>query len=515
MTDSSEQEQSPKSSSRSFFYKFGISVLLAGIPLAIITFLSVTVLWPALNDPESRIYFSGIGIPARQRAAGEAIPVKTAPAALQNLEKNLAASGESVPLQQVDIRPLVSGSVEKVYVVEGDIVRQGQPLIELDRTPFEERVSKAENNLAIAEKTFQALQTATPEKLLELEKDVKIARSRLEEAEARANEINVLADREKVNNVEVARSRLEIAERKLKQLEDLVDEGAVSQFQLYELQDISEARKKELLDALQGKIGTEDQLFSNRDFYLARQNELIAAEQALSTARNEFDKQLATKRLEIDTLKIELSESLRNLSKTVIYAETDGLISQVNIHIGEVADASSTQSLITVTKDVVFKAYIDQAQLNAVKIGDLATVHLVAFPGQSYQGRIVRLNPTIETNALQPLKVGVDRQYTYSVWISLNTLEIPPGLQGYARFSKSQASIIIPESSIIHLSSGESMVMVEEVGRAVVKSVKLGRKFNNNREVIEGLKQGEQLVIYPRALKPGDALEIVSNSNTN
>lgn len=492
---------------RKNIFKFGILMILMGVPLVAIAYLSITILLPALNSPESRIYFSGIGVPASKRSIGESIPVKTVPVTLQNQEQTLASPGESVPLQMVNVRPLVSGLVAKVYIVEGDLVRQGQPLIKLNQTPFVERVNKARNNLAIAEKSLQALEASSPSRLLELENNVKIANARFAEAKLRTKEMQVLAEREKKNNVAIARSRLEIAEQKLKKIENLVENGAISQFKLYELQDIYESRKKEFYDAVRGEIGNEERLFNNQDFYLTRRNELIAAEQGLNLARKEFDKQFTTIRLEIESLKIQLNEAVRDLNRTVIYAENDGLVSQINIHQGEVADANSNQSLMVITKDVVFKAYIDQAKLNAVKIGDPATVHLVAFPGKSYQGKIIRLNPTIETNAMQSLKMGVDRQYTYSVWVKLNSLEIPPGLQGYARFSQDKSNLVIPESSAIHLSEGEGMVMVDMSGKAVVKQVKLGRNYAGQREVLEGLEAGEKVVLYPKALQPGDNLE--------
>jgi HlyD family secretion protein len=51
------------------------------------------------------------------------------------------------------------------------------------------------------------------------------------------------------------------------------------------------------------------------------------------------------------------------------------------------------------------------------------------------------------------------------------------------------------------------MVMVAEDGKAVVKRVKLGRIFDNQREVLAGLSDGEQVIPSPRALQPGDRLE--------
>ncbi|WP_375514895.1 hypothetical protein [uncultured Nostoc sp.] len=56
------------------------------------------------------------------------------------------------------------------------------------------------------------------------------------------------------------------------------------------------------------------------------------------------------------------------------------------------------------------------------------------------------------------------------------------------------------------------MVMVTEVGKAVVRKVKLGRTFDNQREMLAGLKSGEEVVLSPLAPNPGDRLNTKSAS---
>ena len=53
-------------------------VLLVVVPLGIIGFLAITIVLPALKNPESRSYSSDIGYPAQQRKAGKPIKVETA-----------------------------------------------------------------------------------------------------------------------------------------------------------------------------------------------------------------------------------------------------------------------------------------------------------------------------------------------------------------------------------------------------------------------------------------------------
>jgi HlyD family secretion protein len=476
-------------------------------PLGTMGVLTGTVLLPTLHNPESKYYSSKLGYPALQRLRGEPIKVQTVSVMPKSLDASVAAPGESVALQAVNIRPQVSGPVEQVYVTEGQWVQRGQPLLRLDQAPLQEQVNRARNNVAIAQQNLQALAVSAPERILDREMSVRSARARLNAAETKLQQIDALAEQDLKNNVEAAQARLETAAKKLQQLEPLAEQGAISKFQLYDMQDTYATRKKELLAAQQGVLNTQTQQFNNEDFYITRQSELASAQSALELEQQTSNQALATAQLTLENSQIALQNALRDLNNTVIYAKTDGLVSQVAVHSGEIVDTRDRDPLITLEQNVVFKAFVDQARLNAIKVGDQAIVRLVAYPGRTYRARVIRVNPAVETSAAKSNKVAVDRQYTYSVWVTVDDLQMPPGLQGYVQFDQDKTSLFIPESAVTHLSNGEGMVMVVESGRAVVKKVKLGRVVDNQREVLAGVASGEQVVVNPRGLNPGDRLE--------
>lgn len=422
-------------------------VLLVVVPLGIIGFLAITIVLPALKNPESRSYSSDMGYPAQQRKAGKPIKVETAVVSQQPIDDSVSASGESVALQEVELQPLVSGSVAKVYVQEGDRVTKGQPLIELNKEMFENMADTARNNIAISEVGLQSIEQAAQEQIASLE-----------------------------TNVQSLKGRVAIFDTKLAQSEILVKEGALSRFQLADTEDL----------------------------YLIRKRDLYTAERELDRTRNDLARQAESLELKLKNDRITLQNALINLERTVIYAPNNALVSQINIHSGEVANLNT--KLMTLTQDIVFKAYIDQARLNTVKVGNQATVRFVAYPGKTYTGQVIRLNPTVETNPTQG-KAGANRQFTYSVWIRVQNLEMAPGLQGYVQFDQGRKSMVIPESAVVHLSAGEGMVMLAEAGIAVVRKVKLGRTVDGQREVLDGLTLGDRVVLSPRTLNPGDKLE--------
>jgi HlyD family secretion protein len=425
-----------------------ILVLLVVVPLGVIGALTVTVLLPALRSPESRSYSSDIGYPAAQRKAGKPIKVETVAAIQQPLGESVAAPGESVALQEVDLQPLVPGAVTKVYVQEGDRVKKGQPLVELNKQLFENAVEVARNNMAISEVSLQSIEQTTVDQLATLEA-----------------------------NVESLKGRVAIFDVKRTQSETLVKEGALSRFQLADTE----------------------------DSYLIRKRDLYTAERELDRTRIDLARQAESFQLRLKNDQLALENAQINLARSVIYAPNDGLVSQVSIHAGEVANLNT--KLMSLSQDIVFKSYIDQARLNSIKVGDLATVRLVAYPGKTFTGKVMRLNPTVETNPTAPGKVGTNRQYTYSAWVRIEGLQMSPGLQGFVQFDQGRTSMVIPESAVTHLSAGEGMVMVSEGGVAVVKKVKLGRTIDKQREVLDGLAAGDRVVISPAALNPGDKLE--------
>jgi HlyD family secretion protein len=426
-----------------------VLIILVMAPVVAIGTLSVRVLMTVVKDPESNAYGSKVGYPSLQRMAGHPIQVKTAAAAVKSLEQGVAAPGESVALQEVDVRSQITGQIVRVHVVEGQLVRRGQPLLEIEKEPFENSVRTAQNNIAISKSSVQAMEASASEQIASLE-----------------------------DNVTSLKERISLSEAKLRQTAPLVKEGAISQFQMYDTQDIDLSRKRDLA-------------VTKRD---------------LVRTRNDFDRQIDTLRLNIRNNQIALQNALRDLRNTVIYSNVDGLVSKVNVHSGEMADARLRDSLVSLAQDVVFKAYIDQARLNALKVGDYAVVRLIAYPGQTYQAKVIQINPTVETAASRPGNVGADRQYTYPVWLKVLDLDMPPGLQGYAQFEKAKASLVIPESAVTHLSAGEGMVMVMQDGNAVVRKVKLGQFVGSQREVLAGLKAGDKVVLSPRQLNPGDKL---------
>ncbi len=95
-----------------------------------------------------------VNAPARAQAASVALPeVELVTVGERPVAEQRAFSGRIAAVSQVDIRPLVSGTITAVHFSDGDLVRKGQPLFTIDPRPFQAALDRAAGDLKAAEAT--------------------------------------------------------------------------------------------------------------------------------------------------------------------------------------------------------------------------------------------------------------------------------------------------------------------------------------------------------------------------
>jgi membrane fusion protein, multidrug efflux system len=85
---------------------------------------------------------------AKATTTVRAIPVLTATASKGEMGIYVEALGTVTPVYTVTVTSRVQGQIMEVYYKEGQIVRKGDPLLEIDPRPYEAAVTQAEGQLA-------------------------------------------------------------------------------------------------------------------------------------------------------------------------------------------------------------------------------------------------------------------------------------------------------------------------------------------------------------------------------
>lgn len=60
------------------------------------------------------------------------------------IERVVVATGTIEPVKEIDVRPRIAGIIEKIYVEDGDSVKPGQPLVEIERDLLASQLREAE-----------------------------------------------------------------------------------------------------------------------------------------------------------------------------------------------------------------------------------------------------------------------------------------------------------------------------------------------------------------------------------
>lgn len=113
---------------------------------------------------------SGCGGPAdAQGGPPQAPPVSVAPAVQRPVADSEEFSGRLEAAEYVELRPRVSGTVDKVHFADGALVRKGDLLFSIDARPFEAEAARAQSQLTAVKARLELAQSelARAQKLLD------------------------------------------------------------------------------------------------------------------------------------------------------------------------------------------------------------------------------------------------------------------------------------------------------------------------------------------------------------
>ena len=126
---------------------------------------------------------------------------ETTSASYRDIVKQTVATGSVVPRQEIEIKPQVSGIVDKIFVEEGDKVKVGDLIARVKVIPDMISLSNAENRLSMAEIAFENAESDYKRNKQLFERDV------IAPADIEASELSYKNARQEV---EAAKDNLQI-----------------------------------------------------------------------------------------------------------------------------------------------------------------------------------------------------------------------------------------------------------------------------------------------------------------
>ena len=218
------------------------------------------------------------------------------------------------------------------------------------------------------------------------------------------------------------------------------------------------------------------------------QRQAVAQAEAQLAAKKlpytEADVKSAEAAVEQARAQLELAEY--NLANATLVAPFDGVVGTVSINVGE--NAASPAITLVNTKDLRLDVSVDEADIVRVASGQRAVITFDALPGTTFQGKVTGVAP----NAT--IQSGVA---TYLVSISIaDPGPLRPGMTGNANVVYGeQANALLVPNRAIRTQGRTRVVEVLTNGKSEVRQVKVGVSNDQMSEIVEGLSEGEQVVI--------------------
>ena len=196
------------------------------------------------------------------------------------------------------------------------------------------------------------------------------------------------------------------------------------------------------------------------------------------------------------TANVHRLEQLQSFEK--VYAPFSGVITARNTDIGALINAGAggvPQELFHMAAVNKLRVYVAVPEINspAAQTGARATLTLDEFPGESFEGRIVRNSDSIDA-ASRTLNVEVDvdnpqDRIKTGAYVFVH-LKLPQAAHNSAQ------SLTIPANTLLFRSEGLRVGVVRN-GRAELVPIKIGRDFGSTVEVVAGLHPTDQIIVSP------------------
>src|SRR5213080_4903371 len=194
-----------------------------------------------------------------------------------------------------------------------------------------------------------------------------------------------------------------------------------------------------------------------------------------------------------------------------ILAPFAGRIAARNIDVGTLVTAGTGNSgtpLFSIVQSDVLRVYVYAPQENAPSIheGLAAQIVLQEYPGQEFDGSVTRT-----AGALDPQS----RTMQVEVQVPNNEGKLYAGMYGQVKFllADENAPIVVPANAFLFRTEGPQVATVSKDNRIHWQTIRVGRDFGTQLEVLDGLAENTGVVMNPTddlaegiqvQLKPGE-----------
>ncbi|MBI5027203.1 MAG: efflux RND transporter periplasmic adaptor subunit [Nitrospirae bacterium] len=190
---------------------------------------------------------------------------------------------------------------------------------------------------------------------------------------------------------------------------------------------------------------------------------------------------------DVERAKAALSLAKQKLIKTKIHSPLSGVVKGKKVSAGDYVKNGTNLFVIIQNNPIKLNFTVTEKDIGKLKKGQDVTFKVDAFPDKEFKGNVSIIYPSLEEKT-RTLQVEAKVPNPHGI--------LKPGLFAKVTLYTGTAkdTIVVPITALLYEAEKVTVFVIEE-DRARERTVKLGSKYGELMEIVEGLKEGEKVVV--------------------
>ncbi len=190
---------------------------------------------------------------------------------------------------------------------------------------------------------------------------------------------------------------------------------------------------------------------------------------------------------ELDRAKVALSLTREKLGKATIASPIKGIVQEKKVTSGDFIRGGMPILTIVQIDPLKLSLTITEKDVGAIKTGQDVIFTVDSFPDREFNGKLSVIYPSLDERT---------RSLKAEATVTNPSLELKPGFFAKVKVYTGSArqAVVIPATSILYEGT-RVRVFLQEGGIARERFLKIGDKYEDMVEVLEGLTGGESLIV--------------------
>ncbi len=239
----------------------------------------------------------------------------------------------------------------------------------------------------------------------------------------------------------------------------------------------------------QAKLRVEETALDRAKKKLENHRKLLESGSILQSRLEEVELEVKEAELRVEAAKIQIRYSESSLAKTRLVAPVDATVAVKNAEAGETVTANTLVATLVDLHAIDCEVEITEQEYYRVRVGGPCVLFTDALPGYFFKGSV---------RSVPPVLTGKSRSIRIRIKVEEPGNFLLPGMLVHVKILlyRKEDALAVPVESLRWIGGKPHVFLVDRKSQlAVLRPVKVGYQGQEMAEIVQGLKQGDQVIV--------------------